>query len=274
MYIIADIGGTKMRLAKSDDLESFADPVILNTPQQYGEGITELANTARTLAGSSAIEGMMIAIRGIVSSDNRQLLQDPVLVDWAQKPLAADLEGLLNARVVHIENDTAIDGLGEAIHGAGKGADICVYITVSTGVNGTRVVDGKIDASSQGFEIGGQYLSMGNDPQTLEDLVSGRAVAKRFGVGSPKDLGKDNPAWEELAHSLAFGVHNTILHWSPDRVVLGGSMFNEIGISVERVHAHVSELMKKFPIIPEIVHSGLGDLGGLYGGMVRLKQLR
>ena len=274
MYVIADIGGTKMRLAKSDDLESFADPVILSTPQNYDEGVALIAKTVQSLPGASGVDAMLVAIRGIVSPDNRQLLKDPVLVDWAQKPLATDLERLLGARLVHLENDTAIDGLGEAVFGAGIGASIVTYITVSTGVNGTRIVRGSVDASSQGFEIGGQYLSMGENPQTLEDLVSGRAIAKRFNVASPKDLGKDNPVWEELSRTLAFGVHNTILHWSPDRVVLGGSMFNEIGIPVDRVSTHVSSLMKKFSMTPEIVHSKLGDLGGLYGGMVRLKQLR
>jgi len=79
--------------------------------------------------------------------------------------------------------------------------------------------------------------------------------------------------WEELAQLFAYGLHNTILHWSPDRVVLGGSMFNEVGISVERVRAHVAEIMRKFPEVPEIVHSQLGDIGGLWGGVARLKQI-
>lgn len=29
--------------------------------------------------------------------------------------------------------------------------------------------------------------------------------------------------------------------------------------------------MRKFPTVPEIVHSSLGDVGGLWGGMVVLK---
>jgi hypothetical protein len=51
-------------------------------------------------------------------------------------------------------------------------------------------------------------------------------------------------------------------------------MFNEVGISVERVRVHVGEIMRKFPAVPEIVHSKLGDVGGLWGGVARLKQLR
>ena len=136
-----------------------------------------------------------------------------------------------------------------------------------------RVIDGAIDRSTQGFEIGGQYLFVDDIPTSLENLISGSAITKKYGK-HPKEIEKDSPVWEELASLTAYGVHNTILHWSPDRVVLGGSMFNEIGISALRVHTHVQEIMKKFPSIPDIVHSTLKDVGGLYGALVHLKQIK
>jgi predicted NBD/HSP70 family sugar kinase len=172
---------------------------------------------------------------------------------------------------VYFENDTALVGLGEAHYGSGQGSEIFVYVTVSTGVNGVRVVHGRIDASTQGFEIGGQYLNLGNTT-SWEEIISGTAIQKRFGV-PPKELGKGNAIWEELAETMAFGLHNTILHWSPDRVAIGGSMLNEIGISVERVSLHLKRIMRKFPKVPDIVHSQLKDVGGLYGGLARLSQL-
>jgi|SRR5665213_303809 len=256
MYILADIGGTKTRIAASDDLEKFGEPVVRATMQEYDAELDEIVQTAKKLSGGQI---------------DRVIMGKPLWNMWPA--FERDLQTRLDAPL-HIENDVALVGLGEWKYGAGKGASIFVYITVSTGVNGVRIIDGKIDVSKQGFEIGGQYLSMGDAPQTLENLVSGTAVAKRFSVASPKELGKDNPAWDELARTLAFGVHNSILHWSPDRVVIGGSMVNDIGISVERVREHVVSIMKKFPNTPEITHSKLGDFGGLWGGMARLKQMR
>jgi predicted NBD/HSP70 family sugar kinase len=101
-------------------------------------------------------------------------------------------------------------------------------------------------------------------------LISGSAVEKRYGV-HPLELGADTPVWEELARIAAIGIHNTILHWSPDTVVFGGSMFNEIGIPIESVKVHLAAIMKKIPQIPNIVHSSLHDEGGLYGGLARLR---
>ena len=255
MYIVADIGGTKTRIAGSSDLESFSKPVIYETPKKYEDAIEFFSTVVRTITGGSVV-------RGAVVGKPKPLWKE-------HTDLASELGALINTPV-RIENDTALVGLGEAVYGAGKGSDIFVYITVSTGVGGVRITGGRIDPSWQGFEIGGQYLTIDN-PISLEDLISGSAVHKHYGV-HPKELGKDHPVWEEEARVLAHGLHNTILHWSPDRVALGGSMFNEIGISVERVKYHVAALMKKFPMVPEIVHSSLGDIGGLWGGLALLRQ--
>jgi predicted NBD/HSP70 family sugar kinase len=256
-FVLADIGATKMRLAATHDSENFDHPIIFDTPQAYDGAVELIAKTARGLGGG----------------DLRQLVigapRPRNLPEWNGKALRDDIAKLLEVPV-SVENDTALVGLGEATYGAGKGSGILVYITVSTGVNGVRIVDGRIDRSHQGFEIGGQYLSTVGTT-SLEDLVSGKSIETRYGQ-HPSKLGSDNPLWEDLAQILAYGVHNTILHWSPDRVVFGGSMFNEIGISIERVQYHLQQIMRKFPVLPELVHSALDDKGGLWGGLALLRQ--
>lgn len=42
--------------------------------------------------------------------------------------------------------------LAEMGRAAGKGPAIIAYITISTGVNGVRIVDGEIDRATYGFE--------------------------------------------------------------------------------------------------------------------------
>ncbi len=270
MHIVADIGGTKTRIAGSSDLESMTDPIVIDTPQSYAEGLSALETAVKVITKGESVEHIAAGIRGFVAPDKSAMLKDQIIPDWAQKPLANDLKKMMGAKSAQLENDTGLVGLGEAVFGAGKGAAIVVYMTVSTGINGTRIIDGKIDRSHQGFEIGGQYLSMVPE-KSIEDLISGTAVAERFGK-HPKDLGKDNPVWGELAKVAAYSVHNTILHWSPERMILGGSMFNDVGISVARVAEHVKTIMKKFPTTPEIVHASLGDIGGLWGGLALLRQ--
>lgn len=261
MYLLFDIGGTKTRIASTIELDKFSEPKIIDTPQSYDEAMQAYADAATELTGGTLLQGVMI---GAPRPDH--------LPEWRGKDIARDVAIAVKAPEWHLENDTALVGLGEATFGAGQGAAICVYITVSTGVGGVRIVNGHIDLARQGFEVGGQYLTISNPPTSLEGLVSGTAISDRFGM-HPKSIPKDDQIWEELARVLAIGVHNTILHWSPDKVVIGGSMMNDIGIPIPRVQDHLKQILVKFDAVPEVVHSSLTDKGGLWGGLARLRQL-
>lgn len=269
MYILADIGGTKTRIAKSDDLATFSTPTIIDTPMEYEEGIRALTGAAKEAVSGGDIEGVALGMTGVLVEGKTSTFASNS-PGWDGKPIAKDVSSALGASVM-MENDTALVGLGEAHFGAGKGAEIFSYITISTGVNGVRIVDGRIDRSAQGFEIGEQYLSMAGGADTLGEMISGTAIEQRFGV-HPKELGKEHEVWEELARIAAYGIHNTILHWSPERIAIGGSMVNDIGIPVDRIGHHLEAIMHKFPTLPEIVHAELGDLGGLWGGLALLRQ--
>lgn len=271
MYLVADIGGTKTRIAVSNDAESLSEPRIIDTPKDYASCVGMLTEAARQMGEGEKIEAAAVDISGVITGDRRRVARSLHLSFLAERELAGDLERELGGANVVLSNDVEQVGMGEAVYGAGRGASIVVYITVSTGVNGVRVVNGIIEPSASGFEIGGQYIGLGPVPTTLEDVISGHAVTEKYGK-QPWEIEKDSHVWEELSLVTAYGVHNTILHWSPNRVVLGGSMFKEVGISVERVAAHVREVMKKFPDVPEIVHSSLGDVGGLWGGLAILKR--
>lgn len=272
MYIVADIGGTKTRIAGSTDIESFSEPIIFDTPQEYGAWRSAIVDAAKKCANGAPIERLCMGLAGTISKEHDQLLVSPHLKELVGFNIGQDLGRELNTKV-HIENDTALCGLGEAVFGAGKNARIVVYFTVSTGVGGVRIKDKGIDMPEGSAEAGQQYIVSGEHLETLENTISGTAIQKRFGK-KPYELPKDHPVWEELARDVAIGIHNSILFWTPDIVVLGGSMFNEIGIPVERVKVHLKEIMKALPQIPEIVHSELGNVGGLWGGVARLRQLQ
>ena len=177
-----------------------------------------------------------------------------------------------------LENDAAIAGLGEAVFGAGKGLEIIAYHTVSTGVGGAKIENGDIDHVSAGFEPGHQILDidrtiLGEDiVPTLENLVSGTAVELRFGT-KPYDIPQSDVLWNELAEYLAQGLRNTILYWSPDVIVLGGSMI--IGnprIEIDVIRKCTVDALDGFVPAPLITTAKLGDEAGLYGGMALLKK--
>lgn len=286
MYLLFDIGGTNMRLAVSEDGHVIAKTEIVPTPRAYEEGIKLFVETARHLLGPNEKKLISVigGIAGPVDHKNNLLLGGPNLPDWVGKPFGADVGAALaafgevdstsgandanNANrasgvPVVLQNDASMAALGEAMVGAGKGFNIVAYITVGTGVGGARVVNGQIDASSVGFEPGHQMVDLHN---TLEDYVSGAAVEKRTGK-KPKEI-TDSIFWDEIAKILAFGLANTVVHWSPDAIVLGGSMIvGDPAIPISAVEKHLQDILKIYPELPAIRKAKLGAVGGLLGAL-------
>ena len=69
MNIVADIGGTNMRVAGSSDTTRFDEPIILGTPKEYDQGVVALAEAMKNVAASRMIESVVIGIRGSVSRE-------------------------------------------------------------------------------------------------------------------------------------------------------------------------------------------------------------
>jgi fructokinase len=274
-YIVFDIGGTKTRVGSSADLKTLDTIESFKTPATLSEGVKKMREIFDRLAPEkpTAIAG---GIRGLLTELKDGIDNDPVLHKWAGKSLVGELQKYYQCPIF-LENDAAIAGLGEAVFGAGKGLDIIAYHTVSTGVGGVKIENGEIDHASVGFEPGKQILDidrtvLGPDIEpTLENLVSGTAVEQRFGV-KPYEIPQSDVLWEELAEYLAQGMRNTILYWSPDAIILGGSMIiGDPKIMVDAVRKYTVELVENFEVAPLIAEAKLGDEAGLYGGLALLK---
>lgn len=269
MYILFDIGGTKMRVVTADRKQFLADPVVVSTPKDFTEGLETLKRIIDNLAKDTPIVAIVGGIAGPLNAEKTGLAKSPNLGGWVGHDLKNALAEAYNAPVA-LENDAALVGLGEASYGAGREKSIVAYLTISTGVGGARIVNGRIDESAQGFEPGHQIIDPDNtlcptcEGSDLEAYVSGTAVEKRFGK-KPYEI-HDEAVWDELAKFLAYGLNNTIVHWSPSVIVLGGSMMKEVGIPVPLVEKHLRETLKILTI-PPIVKAELADFGGLYGAL-------
>jgi predicted NBD/HSP70 family sugar kinase len=211
------------------------------------------------------------AVVGGVRSYNKktgELFNQPNFPMWVEKPLLSKMKEMWGE--VFLENDAALVGLGEAVYGAGKEYKLVAYVTLSTGVGGCRIVNGKIDPTEYSFEPGNMFV-MGNQNthQHLENLVSGSAIEKKYGQ-SPFDL-TDANAWGEIEELVAIGLNNIIVMWSPEIVVLGGSVPQKINF--QNINERVKELCQIYPVVPEIKIATIDEQGGLYGALAYLKNL-
>ncbi len=262
MNLVFDIGGTKLRVAMAEG-HILGEIKKVPTPLDLSETIRTLTEIAQSFnvpleRAAGCIPAQIHKERGVYDANNRPL--------WEGRHMDRELAEVLQMPV-RIENDCAVIGLGEREEGAGKGSSRMAYVTVSTGVGAALIVDGDIVAPD-GFFFG--HTRVHNTE--LELLVSGTAIKKKFGI-EPKDL----DSLEErnaLAEILAEGLVTLVETWSPDTIVLGGSMIVGINpIPLERVASELAERLVMHPNLPAVKMAQLGDNGGLVGSAILAEKL-
>ena len=272
MYLVFDIGGTNMRVAVSVDGKELTQSKIVPTPKDFEQGIQTLKQVSDELASGEKITGVAGGIAGPLDRNKTMLVASPHISGWIQKPLKLELEKAFGCEV-KLENDADLGGFGEATKGAGVGKNIVAYLTISTGVGGTRIIDGKIDENVLGFEPGHQIIvADGNSCNCggkghLEAYVGGFYLEKIYNQKAENI--EDSNTWNEIAKYLAIGLNNTIVHWSPDIIVLGGSVMKSLPLDM--VTNHLKDTLTIFPESPQLVLATLGHDGGLYGALELLK---
>ena len=203
-----------------------------------------------------------------------------------------DVVGLLSAGLgVPIGFDTDVNGaaLGEHLWGAAQDVDTFVYLTIGTGVGAGIIVNGRILHGLIHPEAG--HVAMPRDPgvdpfpgvcpyhgDCLEGLAAGPAIGARWKVPAA-ELGPDHPAWDLEAHYLALACANLICTLSPERIVLGGGVMEQLHL-FPRIRTETQSLLNGYIHAPEIldridefiVPPGLGNKAGV-SGCIALGQL-
>lgn len=263
MRILIDIGGTHTRLSVSLTETNISEPLVFDTPQKFEDGLALIRSNVEKVLVKSKPDSLVAGIPGILSDKDERLINAPHLKDWIEKPLKESLQKMLGAPV-YLQNDAALAGLGEAVFGAGREHKIIGYITVSTGVGGVRIVNKRIDSSTYGFEPGHQIISVSDKGLELEDLIGGVALQKRFGNKFWEKM--EDKDWNILENWLVVGIHNLIVHWSPDVVIIGGKTGLDARISKESIYGKLKNVLTIFPEVPIIEKAALGE-SGLYGAL-------
>lgn len=199
----------------------------------------------------------------------------------------------------YLENDGNVATLGEYMFGAGKGTQNMIYVTVSTGVGGGAVLNGKLyrGSTSNALEIGhttvakdGPKCNCGNRG-CVEVFASGTAIARQarecIEAGKSTSLKQyekitsyevfveaqkgDKEALEILETSftyLGICVANTIMSFDPEMVVIGGGVTKMGDILFDKVREIVKErALKTMSEFCKIVPAGLGTDAGVMGAV-------
>ena len=264
-YLIGDIGGTKTRIALSKNLKQIDKILVFETKEKY-EDFLEFIKKFSLLKIKKACFGFA----GNFDKKKERLIYTPNLEDYQGRNLKKDLEKILKCKVI-LENDAALAGLGEAYYGAGKKYKVFAYLTFSSGIGGAKITNLKVDDNIFGFEPGQSLFFLSQEKNKslifkVEDLIGGKSLEKIFNR-KPKEI-KNKKFWENLSQFYAIFLVNVSLLWSPEVIIVGGGIGRRLDFKI---------LNKDFQVFHpvgwkiKILRSKLGDLSGIYGGLVLLK---
>lgn len=150
-FLGIDIGGTKLALAIGDrtgtPLASRRGPMSLSG--DWRVDLEVLAREARALLAEAEghagarLERIGVSVPGPADATRGVLLNPPNLPNWRDVPIGPFLEKAFGVEV-RIENDANAAALAEASFGAGQGVSDLVYLTMSTGVGGGVISQGRL----------------------------------------------------------------------------------------------------------------------------------
>ncbi|MCW6513294.1 ROK family protein, partial [Lichenifustis flavocetrariae] len=171
-----DLGGTKLAAALIDG------PLILErreTPTDRTGGPTAwIEAVARLVAGWTGTRSAGIAVTGLVRDGVWRAVNPDTLAVPDDFPLTKTLAAQLGMPVV-ARNDAQAAAWGEYRFGAGRGGT-AVFVTVSTGIGGGIVIDGRLVEGRRGLagHIGISPIETTDGVRMLEEVASGAALAR------------------------------------------------------------------------------------------------
>ncbi|MEX0621563.1 MAG: ROK family protein [Candidatus Woykebacteria bacterium] len=267
MYIGIDIGGTHIRVATGRDGE--VHKKLDFATREFHASIQEIKEAVGKLTQEQRITRVGIGVPGPFNTRKVKTIRPPNLIGWDNIEIGDVFTKLLKFPVV-VANDASAAALGEATYGAGKSKNPVLYYTVSTGVGTGLVVDGRIFHGIINPEAGHQIIDKsgprhkGAPAGDLESLSSGSAVKRLYGETPAEAEGE--PEWIEAIDWLAIGLTNSILHFSPEIVVIGGGMTKHKHAFFPPLNKTIKKYLKEVPPVP-IVPSGLGQDSGIIGAL-------
>lgn len=304
-YIIGiDLGGTKISGALANFNGDIVAKYTLPTKVEGGEEavLKRIISVGERVLEESKVnkDGVLaigIGCAGILNIKEGKIVTAPNL-PFRNFNVVKSLKDKFNIPV-YLDNDANVAAIGEYIFGAGKGTNNTIFITVSTGIGGGAVLNGKIYRGNtcNALEIGhmtlekeGPRCNCGNYG-CAEVLASGTAIGRAANEAIKKgektsladyekvtsfEVFKEAEKGDELAQKilnkalnyLGICVANVITSFDPEVVIIGGGVSKGGEIVFDKINEVVKarcfeSMWKSTSIVPAALGTDAGVIGAI-----------
>jgi glucokinase len=300
-----DIGGTKLAAGLVDAGARVRSFLTMRTPAGHDPGsvldaLFALGRKAVVDAGADwpEVAAVGIGCGGPLDAERGVVLAPPHLPGWHDVPVT-ELAEQAFGRPAALDNDGTAAAAAEHRYGAGVGTRQMVYLTLSTGVGGGAVLDGRIyrGATGNGTELGhlvvdrrGRACRGCGGQGCLEAYVSGTSIAERARVDmdpasslagidplTAADVATHAAAgdplaarvWRHTVEALGTGLVSIANLFEPELIVLGGGVTRAGDALIGPARAAVrSAAMTPGGRAVRVQRALLGDRVGVVGAAV------
>lgn len=300
-YVIGvDLGGTKIYTALVDLEGNIINEKVVETLAHEGEEAVagRIINTIDSVI--AGVDKELIKAIGIGSPGPLDAKKG-IIIETANLPFKNfEIVKVVKERYglpTYLDNDANVATLGEFMFGAGKGTENMVYVTVSTGVGGGAIINGKLyrGHTANALEVGhmtiakeGPRCGCGN-VGCAESFASGTAIgnrakeavnsksatslknyenvtAKEVFIEAAKGDAEAKRILDSALYYLGITVGNIMTNFDPEKVVMGGGVINGGEIVLETVKKVVAErCLNVFVENCSIEKAKLGGQAGVLG---------
>lgn len=259
--IAVDLGGTRLRSARmDDDLDILQRHEVLTQAKEGVDATLErLMEAIRHVlpTDGTPVEGIGISIPG-PTNPFTGVVELGTNLGWNDVPLARMVQEEFDTPT-YLGNDANVAALAEVARGAARGARHAIFITVSTGIGGGIVVDGRMLLGKKGYaaEVGHMLTMVDGRVTTFEKEIAGPGLARkaraRIEAGETSmmrelvdgsldkinggTVGKAALQGDKLALDIVTGagsllglcVASLLLVFNPEVVVFGGGVIYGLG---------------------------------------------
>jgi len=291
-----DIGGTKIAVGVVD-----ANGKVLSQSQTSTEPALGYSNALRNIEkllrqsakdAGAEISGIGIGSTGPVFPLSGEFGEVNFFPEWKGENPVKDLCKIFGVKVA-MENDADAAALGEAGWGAGRDKNRLIYVTVGTGIGTGFIMDGQLYRGvDQSHPEIGHHLVDPSGPACVcgfkgcwESLAAGPAVTAWMEQQAPADYPhredlsakkvfelarKDDElarrAVDREVYYLGLGLANLVTMFTPDAIVLGGSVMKSADLLLGGVKKVIRDSCRLVPFDKtEITLASLGEDANLIG---------
>ncbi len=257
VFIGIDLGGTRIRAARYTADLALEQRTETKTLAKEGQDavIRRMIQEAQSVWPSDGahVAGIGISAPGPVNPSRGVVVHPPNLKGWHDVPLVEIFQGQLGVPT-YLGNDANVAALAEATMGAGRGYRDVLFFTISTGIGGGVISDGKLLIGSEGLgaECGHIIMVVDDEIHDWEYQAAGPGIARQAREAIQKGeksvmleraggsieaingqiVGESANAGDPLAVKLieragkmiGLGIVSFLHTFNPQIVVLGGSV--------------------------------------------------